>query len=174
MDLVLIRHPAVAVPPGVCYGASDVPLAGDCADGARAALDVLAALRLGAPATVHASPLTRCASVAARLAAHFGCPLRLDVRLSELDFGAWEMRAWDEIERAEIDAWAADVEHARPHGGESVAMLTARARAWLDEARRAPPADGIAVALTHAGVMRALRGWDQPAPPFGAAMVVRS
>ncbi|CAJ8142162.1 phosphoglycerate mutase family protein [Burkholderia pseudomallei] len=27
MDVVLIRHPAVALGTGVCYGASDVPLA---------------------------------------------------------------------------------------------------------------------------------------------------
>ncbi|MGV4759598.1 alpha-ribazole phosphatase, partial [Burkholderia pseudomallei] len=26
MDVVLIRHPAVALGTGVCYGASDVPL----------------------------------------------------------------------------------------------------------------------------------------------------
>ena len=27
MDLILIRHPAVAIDAGVCYGQTDVPLA---------------------------------------------------------------------------------------------------------------------------------------------------
>lgn len=36
MDVVLIRHPAVAVEPGVCYGRSDVPLAASAEAGARA------------------------------------------------------------------------------------------------------------------------------------------
>ncbi|MBK3335825.1 alpha-ribazole phosphatase, partial [Burkholderia pseudomallei] len=31
MDVVLIRHPAVALGTGVCYGASDVPLAAGAA-----------------------------------------------------------------------------------------------------------------------------------------------
>ncbi len=36
MDLVLIRHPAVGIDSGVCYGRTDVPLLGDAADSARA------------------------------------------------------------------------------------------------------------------------------------------
>ena len=30
MDLVLIRHPAVAIDAGVCYGHTDVPLVERC------------------------------------------------------------------------------------------------------------------------------------------------
>ena len=47
--------------------------------------------------------------------------MRFDARLAELDFGHWEMQSWDGIPRAEVDAWAADVAHYRPGGGESVA-----------------------------------------------------
>ncbi|KAB0652557.1 alpha-ribazole phosphatase, partial [Burkholderia territorii] len=47
MDLVLIRHPAVAVEPGICYGRSDVPLAASAEAAARAVRARLAAL--GAP-----------------------------------------------------------------------------------------------------------------------------
>ncbi|MDR8915276.1 hypothetical protein FEP71_04576 [Burkholderia multivorans] len=35
MDVVLIRHPAVAVASGVCYGRTDVPLAGSADAAAR-------------------------------------------------------------------------------------------------------------------------------------------
>ncbi|TGB20463.1 alpha-ribazole phosphatase, partial [Burkholderia thailandensis] len=44
MDVVLIRHPAVAIDEGVCYGSSDVPLAAGAAAGAAAILRRLSAL----------------------------------------------------------------------------------------------------------------------------------
>jgi alpha-ribazole phosphatase len=76
--------------------------------------------------------------------------------LSEIDLGAWEGRRWDDIDRREIEAWAADVAGFTPPGGESVAALRARA---LDFA--ASLADD-AIVVTHLGVMRALVGhWQQ-------------
>ena len=69
-----------------------------------------------------------------------------------MDFGAWEGRPWNAIPRAELDAWAADLLHARPHGGESVAML---ARPHPPRARRAAAAAGDTLAVTHAGPIRA-------------------
>jgi alpha-ribazole phosphatase len=155
MELALIRHPAVAMPPGICYGASNVPLAREpAAEAARLALR-LDALGCGAPVCIHTSPLARCAGVAQWLAAHYARETRSDPRLAELDFGAWEMRPWDAIDRAAIDAWARDVEHARPHGGESVAMLAARVAAWLDQLETGG-ADACAAVVTHAGVIRVL------------------
>ncbi|MFP4906341.1 histidine phosphatase family protein, partial [Paraburkholderia sp. BR14261] len=65
MDLVLIRHPAVAVDAGVCYGASDVPLAGDATQQAASLAERIAALGVREPQRIETSPLTRCASVAA-------------------------------------------------------------------------------------------------------------
>jgi alpha-ribazole phosphatase len=153
VDLVLIRHPAVAVEAGVCYGASDVALAGDAAHEAASLAARLAALGVRAPQRVAMSPLTRCASVAAALAcAHGHLPVE-DARLAEMDFGAWEMQRWDAIERAQIDAWAADFEHAREHGGESVAQFDARVRAWLESLDAGEKSTVWAV--THAGVIRA-------------------
>lgn len=69
----------------------------------------------------------------------------------EIDFGRWEMRAWDDIPRHEIDAWANDVEGARPHGGESVAQMTERVRRYLRDVARC---EGNIVAITHLGVIR--------------------
>ncbi|TAM05022.1 MAG: alpha-ribazole phosphatase [Paraburkholderia sp.] len=169
MDLVLIRHPAVAVEPGVCYGSSDVPLAGDAAHEAARLAQRLDALGARAPLRVESSPLTRCARIAHALASAHGLAPCVDERLAEMDFGAWEMRRWDAIERAQIDAWAADFEHARMHGGESVAQFDARVGDWLDEARVAREADeadtgDTAWVVTHAGVIRALtaRALDLP------------
>ncbi len=156
MDLILIRHPAVAVDAGVCYGRSDVPLAGTATDGAAALAQRLTAWRVDSPRIVLTSPLSRCESVAHTWAANIGAACRSDPRLAEMDFGAWEMQRWDAIERAQLDAWAADLTHARPHGGESVAQFTARVQSWLDdlciEAMSFEQTPMCVV--THAGVMR--------------------
>ncbi|AOI66314.1 alpha-ribazole phosphatase [Burkholderia territorii] len=152
MDLVLIRHPAVAVEPGICYGRSDVPLAASAEAAARAVRARLAALGAPLPEQVWTSPLTRCASVAERLAQAFGVPLRRDAGWQEMDFGTWELRRWDDIDRAALDAWAADLMHACAHGGESVARFAARVARVADALTRT---DAPQWALTHAGVIRA-------------------
>ena len=181
MDLVLICHPAVAVETGVCYGKSDVALAGAADAGAVSIAARLAALGLRAPQRIETSPLARCANVARVLAQmHDGMAAHEDSRLAEMDFGAWEMERWDAIERAQIDAWAADFEHARAHGGESVAQFYARVSAWFDALA---VSDGGAHervwAVAHAGVIRAVaaRALDLPFArcarwPLGMAAIV--
>ncbi|WP_321936469.1 alpha-ribazole phosphatase [Paraburkholderia sp. J8-2] len=154
MDLVLIRHPAVAVDAGVCYGASDVALAGDATQQAALLADRLAALGVREPQRIETSPLTRCASVAAVLAGVRGHTPQAEARLAEMDFGAWEMQRWDAIERVQIDAWAANFEHAREHGGESVAQFDARVSEWFGAL--GAHEKSTVWAVTHAGVIRAV------------------
>ncbi|SAK81025.1 phosphoglycerate mutase family protein [Caballeronia glebae] len=150
MDLILIRHPEVAVDAGVCYGQTDVPLQRDARDLASALTARMAALNVPACADGwHASPLVRCASLAREL----GGDAHIDTRLAELHFGAWEGRAWDSIDRALIDAWAADIEHARPHGGESLAQFAQRVIAWFDETCTDERAVHV---VAHGGVVRVL------------------
>ena len=138
MRLFLIRHPQPEITPGICYGRSDLPLRQPwSADALRAHLPA------GIP--VVSSPLQRCRALAAALAPDY----RIDERLTELDFGAWEMQAWDDIPRAQIDAWAADPLGFAGHGGESVLQMQARVRQALAEL---DGRDGVWV--THAGVMK--------------------
>ncbi|AHI64755.1 alpha-ribazole phosphatase [Burkholderia thailandensis] len=156
MDVVLIRHPAVAIDEGVCYGSSDVPLAAGAAAGAAAILRRLSALG-AAPAArasrVWSSPLARCANVARVLADDVRVPVEIDSRLREIDFGAWEMRSWDAIGRDALDRWSADLMHSREHGGESAAQFVARVRPALAALAASASASWV---VTHAGVMRAL------------------
>ncbi|MDE1182911.1 alpha-ribazole phosphatase [Paraburkholderia sp.] len=155
MDLVLMRHPAVAVDAGVCYGHSDVPLADAPSASATALALRLAALQAPPPRVLLSSPLTRCSTVASALAANFGCAQSFDDRLKEMDFGAWEQQRWDAIDRAALDDWAANFDHARSHGGESVAQFVERVQAWLDAfavTRELSPA----YVVTHAGVIRVI------------------
>ena len=135
MRVFLIRHPPPAVAAGTCYGASDVDLAGD-------ALDCAAHLRNRLPAHIplYSSPLLRCRKLAEALHDAPKC----DARLREMDFGAWELRPWNEIPRAQIDAWAAAPMTYVPPGGESVVALRARVAAFLDEHGR-PNGEDFAV-----------------------------
>lgn len=145
MRIYLVRHPRPEVPAGHCYGRSD--LAANEADVER----VLAALaNQGLPGAmpVYASPLVRSAVLAQRLSP---APA-FDARLAEMDFGAWEMRSWDDIPRSEIDAWSADLLHYRPGGGESVMDVAARVAGFDADIRGAGHAQ--ALVICHAGAMR--------------------
>jgi alpha-ribazole phosphatase len=139
MRLFLVRHPLPAVPPGTCYGATDLPLADDPA----AQAGVLRQL-LPADIPMYSSPLTRCRLLAEAL---HPAPV-FDDRLREIDFGTWEMQPWDALDRGLLDAWAADPFRFVPPGGEAVAALRARVAAFLAEL----PAESIVVA--HAGVIK--------------------
>lgn len=141
MILHLIRHPQPAVAPGICYGRLDVA----AEDAAAVATRLRAHLAGGLP--VWSSPLRRCRDLAELLRPQPA----IDERLSEMDFGAWEGRAWDVIPRHELDAWAADVGGYAPPGGESPYQLQRRALAFVSELN---VPEGIIV--THAGVIRVL------------------
>lgn len=141
LTLHLVRHPRPLIAPGVCYGQLDVA--------AEDPALIVACLRCELPPglPVWSSPLQRCRTLAEALQP---AP-RLDARLMELNFGAWEGRPWDDIARPELDAWAADIDGYAPPGGEAPRQLQQRVLAFVDEL----PA-GAHLLVTHAGVIRAL------------------
>lgn len=145
MQVFLIRHPRPLVEPGLCYGRLDV----DCED----PQPVAARLRLPPQTTILSSPLRR----ARRLAEALDPCFRLDARLAEIDFGDWEGRRWDDIDRAAIDDWAADVLNFTPPRGESVADLQRRVIDFSAELSAIFAGASVAL-ITHAGVIRALLG----------------
>jgi alpha-ribazole phosphatase len=151
MRLILIRHPQPQAAPGLCYGSTDLPLAPGAAQQTLAALQAAALLPTGAP--IYSSPLQRCTTLAQLL----GHPI-IDARLRELDFGEWEMRHWDTIPRAGIDAWAADMAHYPPGGGESAAEAAQRVVDFRADLLTRPLTD--AVIVCHAGVMRLLMAYE--------------
>ena len=149
MHLILVRHTRPAVPENVCYGATDLDVASTFEEEAARVIEALP------PAErLVTSPLRRCRLLAERIGAARALAPVIDARLREMDFGAWEGVPWESIPRAELDAWAADFLHARPHGGESVRMLRERAGAALDDYRRS----GLShIVVTHAGIIKAAR-----------------
>ena len=153
MQLILVRHTQPLVAENVCYGATDLELATTFeAEAAR----VIEALPYAARLVT--SPLERCRRLAERIGAAKELVPAIDARLREMDFGTWEGVPWNDISRSELDAWAADFLHARPHGGESVHMLYERARSAVADYRRT----GLShIVVTHAGVIKAVRAEDR-------------
>jgi alpha-ribazole phosphatase len=131
-----------------------VPLA----DPAGAAEQVLAALGTDHPRfdLVWASPLSRCVDPARAIAARLQAEVRIDDRLREIDFGRWDGRPWNEIEREEPSlyaVWMRDWLTRPPPEGESIATFEARVAAWA----RGLAAHRRHLLIAHAGVVRALR-----------------
>jgi alpha-ribazole phosphatase len=151
MKLWLLRHAAVVLEPGLCYGASDVAAHTDLT---QQAADAVAPL-LPAGASIRVSGLRRAQQLVhelQRLRPELG-PLQVDVRLNEMNFGTWEMTPWDAVPRPDFDTWMADFGEHRFGGAESVQMLLARVAAALHATRAAGGKEAIWVC--HAGVIRA-------------------
>jgi alpha-ribazole phosphatase len=162
MKLHLVRHPRPEIDQCLCYGASDVAVAEH--ELARVHAHLRAA-GLPGDLPVYASPLQRCAGLARRLAPS---ALALDARLAEMDFGRWELRAWNAIPRAEVDAWAADLLRYRPGGAECVLDVARRVAAFIADLRQAGHAE--ALLICHAGTIRLLGAMRDGLPLEEAAL----
>lgn len=158
MALILLRHTTPAVEPGVCYGQTDLDVASTFRDEAAVVASAL-------PNVHHivTSPLQRCRKLADVLSKMTGRTITEDCRIMEMDFGTWEERAWSDIPRDELDAWAADFLHARPHGGESVSMLRTRTLEALGQWHQNV---GPVLIVTHAGVIKAALASGDTAADF--------
>ncbi len=146
MRLTLIRHTAVEVSSGVCYGFSDVPLRPSFP--AEAAI-IKEQLKDKTFDRVYTSPLSRCT----QLADFCDYPEAIrDERLKELNFGDWEMKSWMEIDKAEAAGWFADWLHYPAKNGESYAIMKERVDAFMNQLKAS--GTGSACIFTHAGVIR--------------------
>jgi broad specificity phosphatase PhoE len=174
--LILVRHPPVpASSRGICYGASDILLD----EAGLAAADRLVEQLVARLSPVEAScdsialyhsGLDRSAQVANRLETRLREPVagrepvtaRVDTRLRERDFGAWELQAWDDIHARTGDAMngmLTDPEHWSPPGGETTYQLRDRVVAWHRHVcDTLEPGVETVVTITHGGPIAALLG----------------
>lgn len=151
MKLWLLRHAAVALEAGLCYGASDVPA--HAALTQEAALQAAAILPAGLPIATSALGRARKLGAALHTLRPDLGPPQADARLNEMNFGQWELQPWNAIPRSAFEAWMADFAHHRFGGAESTQALLNRVAAALGELRAS--GEGEAVWVTHAGVIRA-------------------
>ena len=83
-----------------------------------------------------------------------GVKVRLEARLRELGFGAWEGKMWVDVAKTDPDAlkrWYENPYQHAPTGGEPYAELKARIQTWLSTL----PKTGRVLAFTHGGPVRA-------------------
>ncbi|MDQ0108123.1 alpha-ribazole phosphatase [Chitinophaga terrae (ex Kim and Jung 2007)] len=146
MEIYLIRHTTPAIESGVCYGASDVDVAGSFETEAAEVKAKLPARNF----KVVSSPSQRCVKLARAL---FGDQFSTDDRLMEMNFGNWEMQPWDSISKNAISKWADNVVFERIPGGETYEELFNRS-IQIFEACVASGED--TVLITHGGVIRCI------------------
>ena len=192
MAIFLVRHTAPDIKPGICYGATNVPV--HEAEFARVIPLIDAALP--ETALIVTSPLTRCRRLADFLAmSHNGRQVILDGRLMERDLGRWTGKMWEDIARDEAKAFAADfldycpppVETAdgpvlrgsgvvpRLGAGESVRAMQTRVQEGFDAAWEIAEGRNLVI-VAHAGPISAMiAAWQgeplspgiEPAPGCG-------
>lgn len=138
MELFFVRHIKPDIEAGVCYGQTDVPVPAGLQ---RSIIDLL-------PSdfdVVYTSPLGRCRLLAAQITEN---PVA-DPRLMELNFGDWEGKKWDEINREELDVWGADYINLSPPNGESLMVLLERLQSFIAEI-----SFNKVIIVTHSGIIR--------------------
>lgn len=178
MEIYLVRHTSVNVPTGYVYGQTDVPLNDTFEEEAsevKSKLEQIQASDGHSFEKVWCSPLTRCV----RLATYCGYPDAIrDDRLKEINFGAWEMKSWDEIAAdSRSKAWFADWLHVKVPGGESFMEQYLRVSNFLEEIKKEPYQKVCLFA--HGGVLTCARVGAgeykledafKHVPPYGAVI----
>jgi alpha-ribazole phosphatase/probable phosphoglycerate mutase len=103
------------------------------------------------------SPLSRCHAFALELGGRLGLAVRVDERLQEVGFGAWEGRTGEQIRQDDPEAlhrFYHDPVGARPAGAEPLEAFQGRVSAALEALVEDFQGRHILL-VTHAGVVRA-------------------
>ncbi|MEG1585697.1 MAG: alpha-ribazole phosphatase [Bacteroidales bacterium] len=153
MELILIRHTAVDVPRGVCYGQTDVGLKPTFETEAAQVSHTLQQILTGQAETpVFSSPLSRCR----RLAAFCGySEPHIEQRVMEMNFGDWEMHVFDEISDEHLRTWFNNWIEETPTNGESFRTMIARVADFIGDLKAR--GHKRAVVFTHGGVIACAR-----------------
>ena len=150
MKLYCLRHTRLDILPGICYGQSDIGLAGSFSEEKKDILKRLSGIEFG---QIYSSPLKRCKTLAEDLFPN--ADLIFDGRLKELNFGDWEMKEWDEISKTtEAQTWFNDFVNIRCPNGESFADQIERTKNFLSNLENKK--DASVLLVTHGGIIRAV------------------
>ncbi|UYZ82691.1 alpha-ribazole phosphatase [Entomomonas sp. E2T0] len=148
MKLYFIRHTAVDVPQGICYGWSDVGLKDSFNDEATVVFEQIKQIKFD---HVFTSPLSRCT----KLANYCGFTNAItDHRLKELNFGDWEMQKWDDIQDPNLQNFYNDWINTATTNGESFQDLYKR---FIEFINTLPTTIEKAAIFTHGGIINCAR-----------------
>ena len=147
--LIVVRHGQTAANvDGLLLGRADPPLT----ELGRRQAEALARA-LPAPVRVVSSPLERARATAAA----FGCPVEVDDRWVELDYGELDGVHPRTVAGDVWDRWRSDCDYV-PAGGESLTQLGLRVRTACAELAEEASA-GDVVVVTHVSPIKAAIAW---------------
>ena len=148
--LILLRHGRTAAnAAGLLQGRVDNEL-----DDVGRVQAVACAAALARPARVVSSPLIRARQTAEAL----GCPMEIDERWIELDYGVWDGRPVREVPAHTWAAWRSDPTFVPPDG-ESLAALQVRVEEAIADLAEAAAQQDIVV-VTHVSPIKAALAWS--------------
>jgi broad specificity phosphatase PhoE len=153
--LIIVRHAEPDAMRGRIYGRLDPPLSPT----GRAQAERVALWLQPVPLdAVYASPLRRARETAGFLVRERGIEMAIHPGLVDIDFGEWEGRRFDELERSDPElyrSWMTQPTRTRFPGGENFGELQARVLAAVGEIRRETASAAL---VAHAGVNRVILG----------------
>lgn len=148
MQITFIRHTSVALAPGICYGHADIDVSATFYTEAQ---QVKLQLQNHTFDAVFSSPSIRCRKLAGFCG--FENPV-IDRRLMELNFGDWELKAWNEITDPQLDLWYNNWFYEKTTAGESFEQMVQRVNDFLIEIKQLSCSNILV--FTHAGVLRSV------------------
>lgn len=149
MEIYLIRHPAVNIDPGICYGHSDVGVSEEKLE--LTVEKIKKSIPDYSESIFYSSDLIRCRMLAGALSSN---EIYYSDKIRELNFGKWEMQKWNEIPETELKYWMEDFVNRNCDGGESYNDLDSRViNFWKELIKK--DHNKIAV-VTHGGVIRSI------------------
>lgn len=146
-SIYLIRHTAPAVNRGICYGQSDI----DVLESFHEEAAIIKQYLPPSIKQVNSSPLMRCRKLAEHLFPDH--EISLYEALMEINCGEWELRAWNDIPKNEIDPWMNDFVRISIPGGESYIDLYERVTNCFSNIAETNTDTAI---VTHGGVIRSI------------------
>lgn len=146
MEIYLVRHTTPAVEKNLIYGRLNVSLR----DSFKAEKNIILNKLPKKIDAVFSSPSKRCVMLASAITENF----ITDEDLYELNFGNWEGKTWDTINREESNFWAEDFVNRSPPFGESMIAMQTRVLSFFK--RLLALNCQSVVVVTHAGVIKIL------------------
>lgn len=156
MEIIFIRHTTPNIQKGICYGQTDLDITASFSDEVKTILEKEDFSNSNA--VFYSSPLLRCKKLANKIAKN----VIFDDRLKELNFGDWELKKWNNINKKDLNIWMQDFVNVKVPNGESYTDLHARTLAFLSEIKEKKHQK--IVIITHAGVIRSLHSFINNIP----------
>ena len=155
MEIYLVRHTAPDVAKGICYGQADIGVK----ETFLAEAEIIQKHLPKNISTVYSSPLQRCKKLAEHLFDNQEIYLHND--LKEINCGHWELKAWNDLPKEEIDPWMNDFVNVRIPDGESYEDLYFRVKnTFLQIISK----ETSAIIVAHGGVIRSILSYITNTP----------